>query len=56
MVVGRETKLPSGKVYSLPWCCRRTIEVEDEDVPFLLQFKGECCTGGRGKTPLFELA
>jgi len=52
--VGAKTRLPSGKTYRVAIFGRRTIDVEEEDVDVLLAFKGECCAGGRGKTPLFE--
>jgi len=56
MRVGRRTKLPSGKEYGIPWMGDPVIDVDEQDVEALLAFKGECCTGGRGKVPLFERA
>ncbi len=53
-VVGRKRKTPSGRVYVIKGMSGdRTIDVDPADVDFFLDFKGECCTGG--KQPLFEL-
>ncbi len=57
MTVGkRRRRLPSGKVYHLPWGAKPVIDVDPADVETLLSFKGECCGGSVGKIPLFELA
>lgn len=56
MTVGKRTRLPSGRVYHLRWGVKPLIDVDPADVETLLTFKGECCSGARGKMPLFELA
>jgi len=53
--VGAKKPLPSGKVYHIALWAERIIDVDEADVEVLLGFKGECCTGGRGKVPLFVL-
>lgn len=53
MRVGDRTKLPSGRIYCLRQGGEREFEIAPEDAPALLEFRGECCTGG--KKPLFEL-
>lgn len=56
MTVGRRKRLPTGRVYHLPWGAKPLIDVDPADVETLLSFKGECCSGSVGKVPLFELA
>lgn len=56
MRVGRKTKLPSGREYRIPIFGNPVVDVDERDVEALLVFRGECCTGGRGKVPLFERA